>query len=119
MSLFKRFLALNTYLSYAFIAFCFASALGCAVYFIFVRTPQFLFTIKKDLSKNARLMALIGEETGYTVYYSGEEAPQRIFRVKITGGCTNASLTVSGTYNNETYVVTDTVIIKCLRTNKL
>jgi hypothetical protein len=113
MSSFRAFLMRFNRLSYFFIGFCFVFALGCAVYFLFARTPRFLFAVKDGLLKNPQLMGLIGEEEGYNLWYSGEETPQQTFRVTIMGRCPEASLTVRGTYRDEAYAVTDTVLVKC------
>jgi hypothetical protein len=109
----RAFLAHLNRFSYYFIGFCFVFAVGCAVYFVFARTPRFLFAVKDGLLENPLLMGLIGEEEGYDLWYSGEEAPHQTFRVTIKGRCPEASLTVRGTYTDHTYAVTDTVLVKC------
>ncbi|WP_022826326.1 hypothetical protein [Hymenobacter norwichensis] len=113
MNSFRAFSTRLNRVSYFFVGFCFVFALGCAVYFVFARTPRFLFDVKDSLLENSQLMGLIGEEEGYNLWYSGEEAPQRTFRVTIKGRCPEASLTVRGTYMDETYAVMDTVLVKC------
>lgn len=83
------------------------------MYVVFVRTPRFLFAVKEGLLENSQLMGLIGEEEGYDLWHSGDEAPHRAFRVKIKGRCPEASITVRGTYTDQAYTVTDTVLVKC------
>lgn len=107
------FLAQINRFSYFFIGFCFVFVLGGAGYFIFIRTPRFLFAIKDGLLENSQLMGTIGEEEGYNLWYSGDEVSNRTFRVTINGRCPEASLTVRGTYTDEAHTVTDTVLVKC------
>ncbi|MFD2786938.1 hypothetical protein [Hymenobacter rubripertinctus] len=114
MNRFMAFLAQLNRFSYYFIALCFVLPLGCLGYFIFIRTPQFLFTVKDGLLENPQLMGAIGEEAGYNLWYSGNEAPNRTFQVTIKGGCPEASLIVRGTYTDKAHTVTDTVLVKCL-----
>ncbi|MBD2715788.1 hypothetical protein KBK19_12150 [Microvirga sp. STR05] len=114
MNSFKAFLTHFNRFSYFFVGFCFVFSLGCAAYFVFARTPRFLFAIKNDLLENPQLMRLIGEEEGYNLWYSGEETPNQTFRVTIHGQCPEASITICGTYRGEAYSVTDTVVVKCL-----
>ncbi|WP_162910527.1 hypothetical protein [Hymenobacter oligotrophus] len=109
----KKLFELINKSSYVFIGICFVFALTCTIYFLFVRTPGFLFNLKNTLIEDRELMNSIGGENGYHIYYSGTKELKNKFYIKINGKCEGSSLTISGVFDKNAHSISDTILVKC------
>ena len=111
---FKQVLGFYNKFSLYFIGgvFCFLFIVWS--YIFLFKIPHFLFTIKDGIIENSTLVEAIGgHNDSYDFYYPPTDEERRPFRVTVNGNCPEAKIIINGFYTSKTYVITDTVLVKC------
>jgi len=109
----RKLLSIYTVTSTTFILVVSIFLFGTAFYIFYIKPPSFIWSLQDKMETDSVLMGRIGGWKEYHFSYSDSVKQDNTFKAVMVGKCDSASVVFRGTYTDDKYVISDTVVQEC------
>jgi hypothetical protein len=85
---------------------------GIAEYYVDIKPPKFRRHLEDELTQNTSLMQSIGGWRQTQFNYTDNENKNTFYLI-VTGNCNDSFIRINGSYTDDKYAITDSVISRC------